>query len=325
MTAGGTVAREAISDQARRLRLGTRGSALALKQAHLVQQLLLATFPPIEADIVVVESLGDRAQDQQIAALGSQGIFTHTLEQAILEGAIDVAVHSAKDLPSGLAPGLAIVAVPGREDPRDCVVSRQGAGLFDLPEGSRVGTGSPRRVAMLRAARPDLEYVPIRGNVDTRRRAALDGRLDAVILAAAGLGRLGLLDQHVAPIPLDVCLPQAGQAALALEAREAADVIVESLRRINDPVAAACLAAERAVLAGLAAGCQAPVAAHAEQVHPGTLLLRAVVCGLDGTVRLQASQEGPLEDAPALGHAAAAALRAQGAHELLDNVRTRAQ
>jgi hydroxymethylbilane synthase len=281
-------------------------------------------IPPVEAAIVVVQSLGDRVQDQPLAALGSQGIFTHTLEQAILEGSIDVAVHSAKDLPSGLAPGLAIVAVPEREDPRDCVVSRQGGGLFDLPAGSSVGTGSPRRVAMLRAARPDLEYVPVRGNVDTRRRAALDGRLDAVILAAAGLARLGLLDQHMAPIPLEVCLPQAGQAALALEANESSNFVVDALRYINDPVAASCLAAERAVLAGLAAGCQAPVAAHAEPVRPDTLLLRAVVCSLDGTVRLQASQEGSLEDAPALGHAAAVALRAQGAHELLASARTRA-
>jgi hydroxymethylbilane synthase len=315
------VARETHSRDAQSLRLGTRGSALALRQATLVQQLLCAAAPAVTTEIRVIASLGDHIPDRPLATLGAQGIFTHTLEQALLDGTIDVAVHSAKDLPSGLAPSLLIAAVPERDDPHDCIISRQGAGLMDLPEGSSVGTGSPRRAAMLRAVRPDLAYVPLRGNVDTRRRAALEGRVDAVVLAAAGLHRLGLLDQHAVALPLDVCLPQAGQGALALEAQESSSHTGEILRRINNPIASACLVAERAVLAGLAAGCQAPVAAYAEPIRPGILQLRAIVCRLDGTLRLYTLQEGPLEQATVLGQAAALELKRQGAQELLQSQR----
>lgn len=298
------------------LRLGTRGSALALHQAELVRTLLLAAHPGLEVRIQVVQSLGDLVRDRPLDALGAEGIFTRALEHALAQREIDLAVHSAKDLPSSLPPGFAIAASPAREDPRDCLVSADGATLDTLPHGARVGTGSPRRVAQLRAARPDLACLPVRGNVDTRRRAALERRLDAVVLAAAGLKRLGLLDRHARPLSPDLCLPQAGQGILAVETRDDDRATIGLLYALHNPVAGACLEAERSVLSGLAAGCQAPVAAFAE-IRAGTLHLRGLAASLGGETVLRAQREGPVGGATPLGRAVAAALRAQGAADLL--------
>lgn len=303
-----------------RLRLGTRGSALALRQTELVRALLHAAHPSLETNVEIIQSLGDRVTDRPLAALGAQGIFTRALETALLDGAIDAAVHSAKDLPSSLVPDFIIAASPAREDPRDCLVTRDGCALAELPPGARIGTGSPRRAAQLLALRSDLQFVPIRGNVDTRRRAALEGRVDGVILAAAGLKRLDLFDEHASPLPIERCLPQAGQGILALETRARDEATIAILRAIHDPVVGACLAAERAVLAGLAAGCQAPAAAHAE-IADGTLTVRGLVAGPLPHPPLTAMQAGPVDAAEHLGHAVAARLLAQGAGAVLAGTR----
>ena len=305
------------------LRLGTRGSPLALIQTRIAQALLKEAAPSIETVIEVVQSLGDRVRDRPLAALNAQGIFTQAIEEALRRGEVDVAVHSAKDLPSALPSDLVIATVPERADPRDCLVSRDGLSLADLPRGATVGTGSPRRAAQLRRLRPDLRFHPIRGNADTRRRAALEGRLDAVVLAAAGLDRLGLLDRHAIPLSVDVCLPQAGQGALALEIRLTDSATAAILDGINHKPSAACLAAERAVLAHLRAGCQAPAAAFAMIREDGILFLRGSVVSLDGSAALDASHSGPVDEAQEIGAGVAERLRSKGADALLAEARGR--
>ena len=303
------------------LRLGTRGSALAMYQAELCKNLLLAMYPELEISIQVIQSLGDLVRDRPLEQVGQQGIFTKQLEYALRDGSIDVAVHSAKDLPSTLDPAFTIAATPPREDPHDCLITADGRTLQDLPFGARVGTGSPRRIAQLRMVRPDLRFEPIRGNVDTRRRTVLERRLDAVVLAAAGLRRLGLFDEHISLLPLELCLPQAGQGILALETRADDQHAITLLAAIDESAAAARLQAERAVLAGLAAGCQAPVAAHATIDEQETLRVRGLVAALDGSATLAAEAEGRAADAEALGHQVAHLLRAQGADRILHDAR----
>jgi hydroxymethylbilane synthase len=305
------------------LRLGTRGSALALRQTRIVQDLLTTAAPTIETAVHILQSLGDRARDRPLAALNAQGIFTQAIEEALRNGEVDAAVHSAKDLPSTLPPDMWIAAVPERADPRDCLVTRDGLSLADLPLGATVGTGSPRRIAQLRRLRPDLRFHSVRGNVDTRRNAALEGRFDGVILAAAGLDRLGLLDGHAHVLGADECLPQAGQGALALEIRSDDSATAAILAGINHRQSAACLAAERAVLAHLNAGCQAPAAAFAVIRADGALLLRASVASLDGSIALDASHSGPISQAGEIGAIVAEQLRDQGADALLAKARGR--
>lgn len=300
------------------LRIGTRGSALALYQAGLVRDLLRGAVPGCEVEIVVIQSLGDLVPDRPLDALGAPGIFTQALEAALHAGTVDLAVHSAKDLPSRLDTRFALVASLAREDPHDCLVSRDGSPLAMLPAGATIGTGSPRRAAQLAIARPDISYVPIRGNVDTRRRKALEGQVQAVVLAAAGLRRLGLYDHTVMPLPYDVCLPQAGQGIIAVEARADDEDIALALAAIDDPEASACLAAERAVLAGLAAGCQAPVAAFA-RLEGDRLRLQGLVVGRQGAIR--AEREGSVARAWQLGAEVAAALRQGGADQALAGAR----
>jgi len=300
------------------LRIGTRGSALALYQAGLVRDLLWAALPVRELEIVVIQSLGDMVPDQPLASLGQPGIFTHAIEAALHAGSVDLAVHSAKDLPSILDSRFALVASLTREDPHDCLVSREGLPLDRFPAGATIGTGSPRRAAQLRLLRPDLEYVPVRGNVDTRRRKALDGQVDGVVLAAAGLRRLGLYDHTAMPLPYEICLPQAGQGIIAVEARTGDQWVAEALAAIDDREASTCLAAERAVLAGLSAGCQAPVAAFA-RLDGDRLRLQALVVGPGGAIR--AEREGHTARAWQLGSEVAAALRQAGAEEALAGAR----
>ena len=300
------------------LRIGTRGSALALYQAGLVRDLLRAALPVRELEIVVIQSLGDLVPDQPLTSLGQPGIFTHAIEAALHAGSVDLAVHSAKDLPSTLDERFVLVASLAREDPHDCLVSREGLPLDRFPAGATIGTGSPRRAAQLRLLRPDLEYVPVRGNVDTRRRKALDGQVDAVVLAAAGLRRLGLYDHTAMPLPYEICLPQAGQGIIAVEARAGDAAVAEALLAIDDLDASTCLSAERFVLGGLAAGCQAPVAAFA-QSEGDQIRVRGLVVGRAGVIR--AELEGPMEDAWALGAQVSRALRQAGADDALAGVR----
>jgi len=300
------------------LRLGTRASELARTQSQAVADAITAaTGTPVELVPIVTE--GDRSS-AAIAQLGGTGVFVTALREALLAGEVDLAVHSYKDLPTAPEPRLTIAAVPGREDPRDALVARDGLTLGELPPGSKVGTGAPRRVAQLRALGLGLDVVPIRGNVDTRLGRVVPGDLDAVVLARAGLSRLDRLKVITETLdPLQV-LPAPAQGALAVECRTSDARTRELLGRLEDPSARACVLAERSTLATLEAGCSAPVAAYAEVAegdHGPELFLRASVTAIDGSDAVRGSITGPLPEAVALGRALATELLDRGAAELM--------
>jgi len=304
------------------LRLGTRRSRLALTQSQWVADAITAaTGVPVELVHIVTEGDVSKAA---IAQLGGTGVFVTAIRQALHEGRVDLAVHSYKDLPTAAEPGLVLAAVPVREDPRDALVARDGLTLGELPPGSRVGTGAPRRVAQLRALGLGLDVVPIRGNVDTRMARVAPGDLDAVVLARAGLARLGRLDAVTETLdPLQV-LPAPAQGALAVECREDDDRTRGLLAPLEHAGTRACVVAERSTLAALEAGCSAPVAAYAvlaDGAHDGEdgpeLFLRASVTALDGSDAVRGSLTGPLGEAAALGRALAAELLDRGAAELM--------
>jgi hydroxymethylbilane synthase len=299
------------------LRIGTRRSALALAQARGVAALLTERGAVVE--LVEVTTEGDRSREA-VMTLGGTGVFVTALRERLLAGDIDLAVHSLKDLPTAPAVGITLAAVPTREDPRDVVVSRDRQPLTALAAGARVGTGAPRRTAQLRALGLGLDVVPVRGNVDTRLRLVADGKLDAVVVARAGLLRLGRADEAAEVLDVDRMLPAPGQGALAIECRADEPALIATVGVLNDPTSRAAVTAERAVLAALRAGCTAPVGAYAEPVTgPGgrsDLSLDAVVAAESGDgVRL--SITGPLDAAEELGHALAAELLAAGAADLL--------
>jgi hydroxymethylbilane synthase len=300
------------------LRLGTRASELARTQSQSVADAIsAATGTPVELVPIVTE--GDRS-DAAIAQLGGTGVFVTALREALLAGAVDLAVHSYKDLPTAPEPRLTIAAVPARDDPRDALVARDGLTLGELPSGSRVGTGAPRRVAQLRALGLGLDVVPIRGNVDTRLGRVSPGDLDAVVLARAGLSRLDRLAAITETLdPLQV-LPAPAQGALAVECRTSDARTRELLGRLEDGAARACVLAERSTLATLEAGCSAPVAAYAEVAegdHGPELFLRASVTAIDGSDAVRGSITGPLPEAVALGRSLALELLDRGAAELM--------
>ncbi|MCW2683837.1 MAG: hemC [Blastococcus sp.] len=304
------------------LRLGTRGSELARTQSQAVADAITAaTGAAVQLVPIVTE--GDRSS-AAIAQLGGTGVFVAAIRRALLDGSVDLAVHSYKDLPTAPEPGLTIAAVPRREDPRDALVARDGLTLGELPAGSKVGTGAPRRVAQLRALGLGLDIVAIRGNVDTRMGrvsgVGTQGDLDAVVLARAGLSRLGRLDAITETLdPLQV-LPAPAQGALAVECRVSDALTRELVGRLEDPSARACVIAERSTLAALEAGCSAPVAAYAEIAEGDfgpELFLRASVTAIDGSDAVRGSVAGPLPEAAALGRALAAELLDRGAAELM--------
>jgi hydroxymethylbilane synthase len=300
------------------LRLGTRASALARTQSQSVADALTAASG-LAVELVPITTEGDRSH-AAIDQLGGTGVFVTAIRRALLEGSIDLAVHSYKDLPTAPAPGLILAAVPAREDPRDALVARDGLTLAELPPGSTVGTGAPRRVAQLRALGLGLEVVPIRGNVDTRLGRVTSGELDAVVLARAGLARLGRLDDITETLdPLQV-LPAPAQGALAVECRLGDARVRELLGRLEDTATRACVTAERAALAALEAGCTAPVAAYAEVAEGENgpeLFLRASVTALDGGDAVRSSLTRRPDDAAALGRAVAADLLDRGAAQLV--------
>ncbi|MEU2347218.1 hydroxymethylbilane synthase [Modestobacter sp. NPDC049651] len=301
------------------LRLGTRASQLALTQSqHVADALTAATGRPVE--LVHVRTEGDRSS-AAIAQLGGTGVFVTALREALLDGTVDLAVHSYKDLPTAPAPGLALAAVPPREDPRDVLVARDRLTLGELPSGAKVGTGAPRRMAQLRALGLGLDVVPIRGNIDSRMARVVPGDLDAVVLARAGLSRIGRLAVVTEVLdPLQV-LPAPAQGALAVECRADDTGVRELLAALEDPAARACVAAERAVLAALEAGCSAPVAAYAELAEGddgvAELYLRASVTAIDGSDAVRGSLTGPATEPEVLGRALAADLLDRGAAELM--------
>jgi hydroxymethylbilane synthase len=302
------------------IRIGTRRSALARAQARLVaDQVTAATGRPV--DLVELTTYGDTSR-AALADIGGAGVFVGALREALFADAVDVAVHSLKDLPTAPADGLVVAAVPAREDPRDALVAGAGATLAELPTGARVGTGSPRRAAQLRFLGFGLAVVPIRGNVDTRLRKVAEGELDAVVLARAGLARLGRLDAVTEVLDPLQMLPAPGQGALAVECRADRAELLADLAPLDDPAARATVTAERGLLAGLMTGCSAPVGALAdvaagEGSEEPELYLRAVVVAVDGADAVRLSATGASGEAEAVGRRLAAEMLAAGAAGLI--------
>ncbi|HXG15179.1 MAG TPA: hydroxymethylbilane synthase [Calidithermus sp.] len=299
------------------IRLGTRASTLALAQAQAVANRVRALGAEVE--LVPMRTEGDRRAEARLADLGGKGLFVRDLESALLAGRIDAAVHSLKDLPAEQPAGLELAAFLEREDPRDVLVTRAGGGLEGLGEGAVIGTASLRRQALLLACRPDLRVVPIRGNVDTRLARLERGDWDGVVLAAAGLRRLGLAPERAEVLSPDLFVPAVGQGILTVETRADDRQVREVVAALDDRAARLCARAERAYLRRLGATCATPMAAHAVlQRESGTwrLSLRAVVASEDGRRVLRADAAGAPEEAEALGRGLAEALLAQGAAEV---------
>ena len=297
--------------------LGSRGSPLALAQAHWIESRLRSAAPPVLAEIRVVKTTGDRATSAILASGQSVGLFVREIEEELLSGRIDLAVHSLKDLPLKQPEGLIVAAIPSREDPGDVLVTGDGRGIEDLEPGARIGTGSPRRIGQLLARRQDLQFEPIRGNVDTRLRKLSEGKVDALVLALAGLKRLGASHAASHPLPWEVMLPAPGQGALAVEIRSADSQLGKTLSSLlDDPSTSAEVSAERAFLKTLGGGCQMPVGSLG-RVSGGSLELLGVVVSADGKRILRESVRGssdlPVEAGIELGRR----LLAAGAAKLL--------
>jgi hydroxymethylbilane synthase len=265
-----------------RLTLATRRSQLALAQTRAFARLLEARTPDLSIDELQLVTSGDKTQDKPLQDIGGKGLFIKELEEALLDGRAHFAVHSIKDVPAELAPGLFIACVPLREDPRDALVTRSGGPLSALPAGAKVGTSSLRRAVALKAARPDLVIEPVRGNVDTRLRKVHEGQYDAIVLAMAGLRRLGWADRASEILSVEVSLPAIGQGALGIECREDDAVTRAVLSTMADPETSICVAAERAVMAAVDGNCHLPVAAHALR-EGDSLHLRGMLADPDGS------------------------------------------
>jgi hydroxymethylbilane synthase len=298
------------------LRLGTRASRLALVQAEWVRDQLLARDPGLRLEIAEITTAGDRRSVGRLADVGGKGLFLKEIEEALLARAVDFAVHSMKDVPGTLPDGLTLAGVPARADARDALVEGGGRPLAGLAEGARVGTASTRRRAQLLARRPDLDVRIVRGNVQTRLRKRAQGEFDALVLAMAGLERLGLTGLDVVSLDPETLLPAVGQGALALEYRSDDGTIGERLNAIAEPAATTSVAAERAFLIGVGGDCTTALAAHAV-VEGDAVWLRVEVLDEDGTRALRDDGHAPAREAEALGRRLADALLARGAGELL--------
>jgi hydroxymethylbilane synthase len=292
------------------LRIGTRGSPLALAQAHQVRSRLAAALgvAPDAIALVVIKTTGDAIQNRPLTEIGGKGLFVKEIEQALVDGAIDLAVHSAKDVPGVLPDGLVLAACLPREDARDAFISRRAASLAALAPGAVVGTASPRRHAMVRRLRPDLAVLPLRGNVETRLKKLAAGEVDATLLAMAGLNRLGLAAAATAPLDVDEFLPAVGQGVIALETRTDDARTRTHLAKIDDAAAATALAAERAFLAILDGSCRTPIAGHA-RLAGDALHLRGLIVKPDGAESFETERRGSARDAVALGADAGRELR----------------
>lgn len=301
------------------LRIGTRGSQLALWQANWIKEQLIRRHPAMDVEIHTIKTTGDKILDVPLAKVGGKGLFVKEIEEALLADAVDLAVHSMKDVPTELPEGLGIVAVSKREDPRDAVLGRDKTPVLELPEGARIGTSSLRRQAQLFAARPDFDVKPLRGNINTRLRKLKDGMYDAIILAMAGVKRLGWEKEVTEVIEPDVMLPAIGQGALGIEARLADADTLERIAFLNDEVTGSCVAAERAFLHRLEGGCQVPIAAYAVR-EEDEVLLTGLVGSVDGKKIIRDANKGPASDAAAQGDALANRILDAGGREILEEV-----
>ena len=299
--------------------IGTRGSQLAIWQAEWVQAQLKQLAPDLTVVLKRIQTSGDKIQDVPLAKVGGKGLFVKEIEEALLRKDIDLAVHSMKDLPAVLPPGLTIICVPEREDPRDALLAHEGKNLNALPMGARVGTSSLRRQAQLLHARSDLQIEMLRGNVDTRLRKLQENQFDAIVLAASGLKRLGW-DAHITEcLSIDVCLPAIGQGALGIEGREVDSFVRSLLARLEHHPTRVTVTAERALLKRLEGGCQVPIAGHAV-LEGESLTLEGLVVSLDGKRYVRYSLSGSMFEAESIGTKVAEELLARGAQPILQEV-----
>jgi hydroxymethylbilane synthase len=300
------------------LRIGTRGSVLAKWQAEFVRKQLFQQAG-VETEVIIIKTSGDKMQHTSLSEIGGQGIFIKELEQALLDKTIDIAVHSVKDVPTEVRAGLSFPAICQRADVRDCIVSANNATLATLRQGARVGTGSLRRQAQLRHVRPDLDVRDLRGNVDTRLRKVESGEYDAVVLAKAGLDRLGAAHRISEILGPEVCLPAVGQGAIGVECRADDAESNDVLDKLNHPETRAAIVAERTLLAALQGGCQVPLGAWA-RIERDELVLEACVCSTDGQQYVRRRLVGSPENPRDLGHRMARVLIESGAQNILQEV-----
>ncbi|PKN65090.1 MAG: hydroxymethylbilane synthase [Deltaproteobacteria bacterium HGW-Deltaproteobacteria-15] len=301
------------------LKIGTRGSKLALTQSGWVKERIESAHPEARVELIRIRTTGDKMVDSPLSKIGGKGLFVKEIETALLAEEVDLAVHSMKDVPAELPPGLEAVIYPQREDARDALVSREFLSFQDLPKGAAVGTGSLRRSTQLLFMRPDLKIVPIRGNVDTRIQKMDSGELDAVILAVAGLNRLGLSEKIGCILNTGELLPAIGQGALCLETRRGNQAVLDLLRFIHHEETELTVRAERAFLKALGGGCQVPIAGHARLAGEG-IILEGVVAELDGSRVLRDHMAGTRENPEGIGEALARRLLSAGADKILARI-----
>jgi len=301
------------------LRIGTRGSRLALYQANWVKERLMETSPNLKVTLVKIKTTGDKIQDAPLAKIGGKGLFVKEIEEALIQKRIDLAVHSIKDVPTEFPKGLHLSVITKREDPRDVFISREGRTLKELPQRAKIGTSSLRRQAQLLHFRNDFELIPLRGNLDTRLRKLKTMNLDGIVLALAGIKRLGFEENITEIIPTEISLPAIGQGALGIETRMDDKEVEDLIRFLNDQDSSIAVSAERAFLKKLEGGCQVPIAAYASIV--GSILrIDGLVGTIDGKRFIRDHVEGPVEEAESLGIKLAEILLDQGAKEILEEV-----
>jgi hydroxymethylbilane synthase len=302
----------------RHLRIGSRGSVLALWQAEFVRKQLFQ-ITGVEAEVVIIKTTGDKMQQAPVGQIGGKGIFIKELEEALLEETVDLAVHSVKDIPTDTPSRLHFPAVCRRDDVRDCLVSHPGMTLANLKQGARVGTSSLRRQAQLRHHRPDLDMRDLRGNVDTRLRKVDSGEYDAIVVSKAGLDRLGLSQKITETLSTEISLPAVGQGAIAIQSRLKDQEAAEILEKLDDAETRTVIIAERALMAALHGGCQVPLGAWA-RMERGELVMDAVVCSVDGLQYVRQRATAPPEQAAELGQRMAQMLVEGGAGNILEEV-----
>jgi hydroxymethylbilane synthase len=300
--------------------IGTRGSKLALWQSNYIKD-RIEEATGVTVELMIIKTTGDKILDVPLAKVGGKGLFTKELEVELAAGTVDLCVHSMKDVPTELPEGMYIAATPERVDPRDALVSGKGYTLETMPQGAKVGTSSLRRVAQVRSLRPDVEIVDVRGNLDTRMRKAEDGEVDVVILASAGITRMGWAERISSYIPTEQMVSAVGQGAIGIEIRDDDEFMIEVMSKINHPETFTCISAERVVMRTLEGGCQVPIGAYA-RIEGDKLVMDGLVGSVDGTQIVRDQLIGSPDDPEALGHAMVARLRELGADEILATVRS---
>jgi hydroxymethylbilane synthase len=301
------------------IKIGTRGSKLALWQANWVKSELIKKFPDLSIETVIIKTKGDKILDVPLAKVGGKGLFVKEIEEALLGNHVDIAVHSMKDMPAELLGGLAIGAIPERENPGDVLISKNNLFLSQLPQKARVGTSSLRRLAQIRHIRPDLVILPLRGNLDTRIRKLDSGEMDAIVLAAAGVKRLGLESLITEYLSEDTMLPAVGQGALCIEIRKDDGDVVEFTDSLDHPITRNVVMGERAFLKKLEGGCQIPIAGHGK-AWENRFSIIGLVADLEGKTIIKDTLSGPLESSESVGTALADKLLERGAKQLLENL-----